>query len=122
MDGTDFVDISYQVAHDPQSTNIIDTLPRNTVPISTMLRRINREDSRNLSDQEGEEEEEGGRRERHSGRSKQKKSRRTNFSWTTHQFSWSTRQWRTYLKGKLHKGSTRSSRSEPAVELSLTAN
>ena len=95
--------MSYQEAGVPQTSNFVATLPRNAVPMSTLVRHLNRQDSRSST----EDVEEGrGSRGRFSHRGTKvtktiKQHMRKQFSFTNQRFSWST--YRTHIRGKLKK-------------------
>lgn len=115
LEDTAFENISYQEAGGAQTSNIMETLPLDTVPISTIVRRLNRQDSNN-SEQDEEREEGRARRQAHSqGHTNVRLTRRQRmmkrFSWTSHQ-SW--RSYTRYVKRKLTKRESGTHEDEPA--------
>ena len=101
----DFGNISYHFADAANITsNFVDTLPVNTMPISRVMRRLNRQDSRdsNLSGDSGAEA--GSRRNVKVTKTQKSESRKRKSEpkWTKRQFS-SLRLYRKYFTERLSK-------------------
>ena len=113
----EFENISYQLADAAITTsNFVDTLPNNTVPLSTALHHLNRQDSRNSNLDEDDGINPGSRGSPRVTPARRKK--RTELGWTQHQFR-SLGTYRKYIK-KLSKHRTKSgplptSRSESSI-------
>lgn len=116
----DFTDVSYQLARNTMTTNYMDTLPRGTLPMSTIMQQLNRRSS-DEENMPGNFRQTSKYRKRWS-KLKQRSKRNTENTgrsqgrkrWTSQQFTWNS--YKHYLSQRLGRKKSQTEQDTTGTE------